>query len=325
MSVASLLPSPAHASAFSWCAVTRLVPSVPSDFDRVVSEMRHLEGCRVELSADSPDEAVTFCPDQEPGAGQGPVWISLIRQEGFGISVLFSTMGLENLDVLRRCPSSPFVDAERFSPASIIVRDRVSSDGGRTELTLINAGAGTVSHLYSTSGFNAAAIGRAYEAAFLGAPPPASTTTSVLLEGFDPLRTSGPTLMATLNRRGAKVIEERGGGSEEPMTCVSGGTMVGGATSTCVQQALGHILSVTYRIPSRKRFKAEVSRISARLAKPLEETNSGCSLKWWTSGDMLARASYCDREGGNITYINSVVTTQREMLRERYQATSGSR
>lgn len=301
------------------------MPRVPSDFDGVVSELRRLEGCRVELAADSPDEAVALCPDQEPDAGQGPVWIYLIRQEGFGISVLFSTLGLENLDALRRCPSSPFVNAERFSPASIIVRDRLSADGARTELTLINAGADTVSHLYSTTGFNSVAIGRAYEAAFLGVPPPTSTTTSVLLEGFDPLRTSGPAFVSALTRRGAKVIEERGGGSDEPMTCLSGGTSVTGAASTCVQQVLGHILSITYRIPSRKPFAAEVARISARLAKPLEETNGGCSLKWWTSGDMLARASYCDREGGNITYINTIVATQREMLRERYREGSGSR
>lgn len=312
------LPNPASASGFSWCAVPRLVPRVPADFETVLSELRRLGGCRVQVEADDVDDAVAFCAAQEAGAAHGPVWIYLTRAEGFGISILFSTMGLASLDVVRRCPASPFTDAERFSAGSIFVRDRLAADGGDTKLTLINSGSGTVSHLYSSSGFNSGAIEHAYDSAFLGVPPPASLNTSVRLEGVDPLSTPAPKLLATLLGRGAQVIEQRGAGGDEPMTCVSGGTTVGGAGSVCIQDALGHILSVTYRIPDRGHFKAEVAKISARLDPPLEEKSNGCSLKWWTSGEMLARASYCDREGGNITFINTIVTVQREMLRERY-------
>lgn len=311
VAISCIATSPASAAPFNWCDVPGIVPRGPTDFEPVLGRLARMDDCEVRVENGSSDEAVVLC--SPAGAGEQQIWISLTRAPGFGISLLLSTFGLETLDALRSCASSPFKDAESFSSRSIVVRDRLKASDGAS-LTLINAGPASVSHVYSASGFNAAQIERAYQTAFMGIAPPLAPRSAVRLEGVDPLQLRASKLIDRLQENGGHLVSTGRPDARETVTCVLGGTIMIGAGSVCVHGVFDHIWSITYRLAHRSDFALAVQRLRAQLGAPLSDRDGDCSIYWWQSGDMLARASFCRQDRGNITFINSIVSQQREML-----------
>ena len=307
----------AVAAPFAWCSILDLVPRVPADFEPVAARLRSLEGCTIGKEDDTPDELIANCMPKSEGSTPEPVWIYLVRETGFGISLLASTFDMHNLDRLRACIPRTFEDGNRFSPESIVYRDQLVSDGGQTRISLINAGPNSVAHVYTASGFNAGPISRAYQSAFLGMALKPRVSSEVRIEGGDPSRVSAKALVGRYVAQGGKYSKVRNPNGNEPLWCLKGGSSVQGVGSVCVQGLFDHIWSVTYRLRGSMDFNREVSALKRSLGRALSDKSHGCRIYWWQSGAVLVRASYCSEERGNITYINSVASAQRDALEER--------
>lgn len=315
--VSTGLTQPASAAPFTWCSLLDLVPRVPADFEPVAARIGSFEGCTLADGEDNPDELVANCIPKDEGSAAEPVWIYLVRETGFGISLLASTFDMRNLDRLRGCTPKSFEDGNRFSPESIVFRDQLVADGGKTRVSLINAGPNSVAHVYTASGFNAVPISRAYQSAYLGMILKPRVSSEVRIEGGDPTRVSAKALVDRYVAQGARLSKSRNATGTEPLWCVTGGSSVPGVGSVCVQGLFEHIWSVTYRLRGSMDFNREIGTLKRSLGRPLSDKSHGCRIYWWQSGDILVRASYCREERGNITYINSVASAQRDALEEK--------
>lgn len=307
-------PLTASAAPFSWCGALDLVPRVPSDFEPIVKKIEALDDCTLKRDGQTQDEAVARCAALSATTTGEPVWISLTRSPGFGISILFSTFDMHDLGALRPCKGSPYRDGRRFEPASIVVRDQLVTDEGQTALTLIDGGPATAAHIFSSAGFNAEQISRAYQAVLLHGLPKKTVSTKIRLEGLDPLATPAPVLVARFVQAGGRVTRTEDQGTREPRWCLAGGSELKGAGSICVQAMIDHVWTVTYRVAGRSDFARAVKGLKASLGKQLSDSANGCNIHWWQSGDMLVRASYCRRDAGNITFISNVASAQRDAL-----------
>ena len=318
-SFATVLASPIHA--MNWCALPDIVPQQASDLERLAPRVEALTGC-ARQSTDSAHHAKWVCEDDPSTDGifEG-VHINYFREPGQSIHLVVLTMGMTDLDVLRRCGQRSVRDGDKFVAGNVALRDRLSFGFSGPRLTLTSVISEGMSAIVSdTKVVGEDDMVRGFWQGLHGITAEQYPSTSVKLAGLSPVSSDVYSIAQAFQNRGSTVRQSEEIGGTFPKWTLSPPVGLGGVREVIVEGFVRHVLNADYVLESTSDYERFIGLLDAEYGRSERSTYEGCTYRWWRSGRVSIRGEHCPGVSDTLRFMNDVAGDQLSQVSQKIEA-----
>ena len=317
--VAAITATPAQA--MNWCSLPQITPQRESDFERLAPAVSALTGCERQTT-DSAHRAKWVCEDDPATTDKFEgVHIHYIREPGQGVHLLVLSLGMTDLDVLRRCGLRDLRDGERFSAGNVAYRDRVSFGFSGPRLTLTSVlDEGMAAIVSDTKSIGEDDGVKGLWNGLYGIAVESYPSTSVKLAGLSPVSADVYAIAAAFESRGSSVRATKDVGKSFPKWTLSPPVGLGGVREVVIEGFVRHLLRADYVFESTADYERFIGLLDFEYGRSERSSENGCTYRWWDSGRVSIRGEHCPGKSDSLRFFNDVAGDQLEQVAAKMEA-----
>lgn len=303
------------AEAMNWCSLPQITPRLESDFEKLAPTVAVLTGCPRQAT-DSAHRAKWVCED-DPNTPDKfeAVHIHFIREPGQGIRLLVLSLGMTDLNAVRRCGLRDLREGERFSAGNVAYRDRISFGFTGPRLTLTSVlDNGMAAIISDTKSFGEDDYVKGMWNGLYGITVEAYPSTGVKLAGVSPISTDVYSIVAAFEGRGSTVRASSDIGDSFPKWTLSPPVGLGGVSEVVIEGFVRHLLRADYILESTADYERFIGLLDAEYGRSERSSENGCTYRWWESGRVSIRGEHCPGKSDSLRFFNDVAGDQLEQV-----------
>lgn len=303
------------AQAMNWCSLPQITPRFESDFEKLAPTVAALTGC-ARQSTDSAHRAKWVCEDNPATPDKfETVHIHFIREPGQGIHLLVLSLGMTDLNVLRRCGLRDLRDGEKFSAGNVAYRDRISFGFTGPRLTLTSIlDKGMAAIVSDTKSYGEDDRVKGLWNGLYGITVVDYPSTGVKLAGVSPISTDVYGIVAAFEGRGSTVLSSNDTGESFPKWTLSPPVGLGGVREVVIEGFVRHLLRADYILESTADYERFIGLLDAEYGRSERSSEKGCIYRWWDAGRMSIRGEHCPGKSDSLRFFNDIAGDQLEQV-----------